>query len=1075
MAQQVVYIKRSTVAGKVPTTSQLAVGELAMNVTDGKLYMKKVVGAVENVIEVGKEYVHPTSGVTAGTYKSVTVNAEGHVTGGSNPTTLAGYGIIDAAPLSHVGTGGAAHLNATTSAAGFMSAADKTKLDGIGSGANVTSVAGKTGVVTLTNADVGLGMVENKSSLDIRNEITAQNVKTSLGYTPENVAAKNVASGYAGLDSNGKIFQSQLPSIAITDTFVVATQAAMLALSADVGDVAVRTDLNKTFILKTAGAATLANWQEMLTPTDTVLSVNGMVGAVTVTNITGSAGSVPWSGVTGKPTSLGGYGITDAAPINSPAFTGLPTAPTPTLDTSNLSQVATVEFVKKFNEQFGAPMVRQTVQSSRTDVKGYADFLEAYGDATTKHLLHFDTTTSILVSGAAVDAHVDSVYVPSITKDYWRGYNSAVLDSSQLKFGTASIKLEGGANRYIRQFGATAQYNTSTNSGRWTEEFWFRPSTKSSTSSNCVIFRARDGSGHGVHIAFDSTNKLRLHLSSNGSSWNILSNKQGTTALNWTAWNHIALVFDGSKYTLYLNGTADIVANTTLKICAITYRQFGESSLSCQGWIDEYRFSRAAIYTTSFTPPSGQFVYQISKKVNIFASAEDPIVASFARGSEEVKTKVIAPILTADLVPYNTNFVYLDYNPTTGDVTYGSTVIPPQYGQAVDTSEMALLKFDSGQPVDDYGNVWFDNNVTYSSAMTGGVQYYAQLNDSTSFLGSEIASIPDRFTMRARVYFITMTNSDTIFAYRLPSSSGYGVLVRVSSNKLQTYISSNGTSWDIANASAGFSTMAGGNWYDIELSFDGQSYKLYLNGMLQNVWASTKPPRAALMTSTTRPGVTVGCAATSATAYTNVLNGYIAEFQLIPYVKHGGGTTLGSQVFTVDNTVYASIEQDIHFFDVGNMRMSLVDDVSTTPGMPPDANTRVSRLFLGEATLDGTGVIGLSTYAINGMYFSGWYPVMAGGAYQLQHNIGTDMYDIHNYVNFIPKNTARREETGMTYDTTTSTDAYGATTTSGRYYGSERILSRNNLDLNIGGGAISNPGVMNVSNGFYNTVIRRKF
>lgn len=41
-------------------------------------------------------YSHPTSGVTAGTYKSVTVNAQGHITTGSNPTTLAGYGITDA-------------------------------------------------------------------------------------------------------------------------------------------------------------------------------------------------------------------------------------------------------------------------------------------------------------------------------------------------------------------------------------------------------------------------------------------------------------------------------------------------------------------------------------------------------------------------------------------------------------------------------------------------------------------------------------------------------------------------------------------------------------------------------------------------------------------------------------------------------------------------------------------------------------------------------------------------------------------------------------------------------------------
>lgn len=45
--------------------------------------------------------------------------------------------------LAHVGTGGTAHANATTSVAGFMSAADKTKIDGIG-GSRII----KSGVIT---------------------------------------------------------------------------------------------------------------------------------------------------------------------------------------------------------------------------------------------------------------------------------------------------------------------------------------------------------------------------------------------------------------------------------------------------------------------------------------------------------------------------------------------------------------------------------------------------------------------------------------------------------------------------------------------------------------------------------------------------------------------------------------------------------------------------------------------------------------------------------------------------------------------------------------------------------------
>lgn len=106
--------------------------------------------------------------------------------------------------------------------------------------------------------------------------------KPTLG-TAATVNTGTSAGNIPVLDSNGKLDTSILPALAITDTFVVNSQAAMLALTAEVGDVAVRTDLNKSYILKTDGASTLANWQELLTPTDAVTSVQGRTGAVTIT------------------------------------------------------------------------------------------------------------------------------------------------------------------------------------------------------------------------------------------------------------------------------------------------------------------------------------------------------------------------------------------------------------------------------------------------------------------------------------------------------------------------------------------------------------------------------------------------------------------------------------------------------------------------------------------------------------------------------------------------------------------------------------------------------------------------
>lgn len=88
----------------------------------------------------------------------------------------------------------------------------------------------------------------------------------------------------------GKIPAAQLPSIAINEVYPAASQAAMLALAANVGDVAVRTDLvpNQTFMLSASPASTLANWVEIGTSSP-VSSVVGQVGAVTGTQIAADA------------------------------------------------------------------------------------------------------------------------------------------------------------------------------------------------------------------------------------------------------------------------------------------------------------------------------------------------------------------------------------------------------------------------------------------------------------------------------------------------------------------------------------------------------------------------------------------------------------------------------------------------------------------------------------------------------------------------------------------------------------------------------------------------------------------
>ena len=117
---------------------------------------------------------NPTLGLPAvgisGTYVSVTTDAQGRVSSGSTtqawstitstPTTLSGYGITDATPSSHIGSGGSAHADATISASGFMSATDKSKLDGIAAGAQPGTVT----TVSVSNVNGFSGAVTNATT-----------------------------------------------------------------------------------------------------------------------------------------------------------------------------------------------------------------------------------------------------------------------------------------------------------------------------------------------------------------------------------------------------------------------------------------------------------------------------------------------------------------------------------------------------------------------------------------------------------------------------------------------------------------------------------------------------------------------------------------------------------------------------------------------------------------------------------------------------------------------------------------------------------------------------------------------
>lgn len=184
----------------------------------------------------------------------------------------------------------------TTSKDGLMSKDSLVKLNGIATGANnYTHPSTHPASIVAQDAnnrfvtDVEKTNWNGKAAGNHNHTLASLSEKSydSLTGKPAlgSASSKNtgVASGQVPLiGSDGKLDSAIMPAIAITDTFVVGNESSMLALTVQVGDICVRTDLKKSFILKQLPANVIGNWQELLTPTDVVQSVNGMTGAVTI-------------------------------------------------------------------------------------------------------------------------------------------------------------------------------------------------------------------------------------------------------------------------------------------------------------------------------------------------------------------------------------------------------------------------------------------------------------------------------------------------------------------------------------------------------------------------------------------------------------------------------------------------------------------------------------------------------------------------------------------------------------------------------------------------------------------------
>lgn len=112
------------------------------------------------------------SGVGAGTYRSVTVDSKGRVTGGTNPTTVSGYGITDALSTSDVVTAAAANKLLK------LDANSKLPADITGNAATATKLQ-TARTIALTGDVTGSASFDGSNNASIATTITTKQIVTS--------------------------------------------------------------------------------------------------------------------------------------------------------------------------------------------------------------------------------------------------------------------------------------------------------------------------------------------------------------------------------------------------------------------------------------------------------------------------------------------------------------------------------------------------------------------------------------------------------------------------------------------------------------------------------------------------------------------------------------------------------------------------------------------------------------------------------------------------------------------------------------------------------------------------------
>jgi hypothetical protein len=338
MAQQTaIKIRRSSVASKIPLTTDLVLGELALNTYDGALYFKKSPSGTDSIVAVvtldgtqtltNKTLTSPalTTPSTTGLASFTTTTTANAVNITYNPTATAGAGLFVTGTNTQGGVGYLDFLSVTNSASGATNPNKTIRIDSAGTlqiinsayTANIFNLT-EAGELTVPSFVLTGTFKDSTGSVGTNNQIlssTATGTKwiTSSSGSSGTVTSVSVvsANGFTGTVANS----TTTPAITLTTSInglLKGNGTAISAAAAGTDYIAPYGSTTANYVLASPnGSAGTPTFRALVAADIPSLSYAPTAGSASITTL-GTITSGTWQGTIVGPT-YGGTGVNNGS------------------------------------------------------------------------------------------------------------------------------------------------------------------------------------------------------------------------------------------------------------------------------------------------------------------------------------------------------------------------------------------------------------------------------------------------------------------------------------------------------------------------------------------------------------------------------------------------------------------------------------------------------------------------------------------------------------------------------------------------------------------------------------------